>query len=825
MVTKRAPPIVETVTEDDPSTPTSFEEVEAEDELEEAEEDEANLKNYESDLDEGGSSVGSTETNYANDADYEGPLLLGPTICRVILGAKTEIGEEVCCGTIAKNCNRRGHSDIRAKQSARVAPIGIYVGKRNNKEKVDGVITSFISEADYASSKARDRSNIDALSQSDQKKASEALLSPKETTVAFDTSGAPPTRSTSFASRIPTPRTPSKNIPALKTKPSLKINTASLNAVPSPAYARTVPESTTELQAMIKTMKSKAPPMEAPKALNVPPNSTKTPESNTDKQLQEALLYNANLQGMMETLLSNQQASRDTNSAQKSKAKATKSRKKPHYWAVTCGWQLGIFKVPPDREDYQKATQGFPKSKLSSRKFSTRKAATRWFDAELAASDEDGTELSDSENSDDNSSDNSDQGRKGPSRLRGGGRKGGSSPDSSDNSSSEDEGTADSDDGSEEDQPTIKRLRRKLTKKEIKVSKKASKPKKQIKPSKKGSRKPNRLSDILNPEALGPDSSVGKDDEIFGQSLEIQSEVIDFLCPKGVTLDVQEELMESATDVCALPGKLKGDDASSTMEALGATLSDMNSRNARRKNTIPRETQWQTSNRNALGRIKTYQNLIGFVGEFGKQRKQVLKNMRGRMTDSLFHAGWEIEEANLFYQAGLLPTIMRLTMEHYWELLSHLRNIATEHLEDWEAAFTHVVHHSEKLRVIRDNAATRNQMLFQNYVYLRDAVAKDFHSSSLTGKFTKTIQEQIRSLRVTMEETQALGARLKDPNNPHYACAHCHSDIHEGGQNKCPLAKIKVKRARTLAKALAARIEEDPDDAENIINQAVLQEK
>jgi hypothetical protein len=116
-------------------------------------------------------------------------------------------------------------------------------------------------------------------------------------------------------------------------------------------------------------------------------------------------------------------------------------------------------------------------------------------------------------------------------------------------------------------------------------------------------------------------------------------------------------------------------------------------------------------------------------------------------------------------------------------------------------------------------------MLFQNYVCLRDAVAKDFHSSSLTGKFTKTVQEQIRSLRATIEETQALGARLKDPNNPQCSCAHCHSDIHEGGQNKCPLTKIKVKRARTLAKALAARIEEDPDNAENIINQAVLQEK
>jgi hypothetical protein len=829
MVTKRAPPIVETVTEDKLSPPISFEEIDAEDEAEA--EEEASLKNYESDLDEGGSSVGSTETNYANDADYEGPLLLGPTICRVVLGTKTDLGEEVCCGTIAKDCTRRGHTDIRATQPARVAPSGIYVGKRNNKDKVDGIINSFLSEADHAAHKARDRTNIEALSQSDQKKASEALLSPKQTTVAFDTSGSPPNLSTAFASRIPTSRTPSEPVPAVRPKPSLKVNPAAAKAAPRQAPARTVLESTAELQAMIKTMRNnEAPTREAIKpsapqhASKVQPKLAKIQEADTDKQLREALECNAKLQSMMETLISNQ-ASRDAKSAQRNKAKPKKPAKKPHYWAVTCGWHLGIFKLPTDLEDYQNATLGFPTSKLSSRKFSTRKAATRWFDAELADSDDDGTKSSDADNSEEDYSDSSNEGRAKPSRIRGGGRKGGSSPDSSDNSSSDDEGKSDSDDDSDDDQNAIKRLRRKLTKKEIKVSKKASKPSKQTKPSKKGCKKPNRLSDILNPEALGPDASVGKDDEIFGQSLEIQSEVIDFLCPKGVTLDVQEELMESATDVCALPGKLKGDDVSSTMEALGATLSDMNSRNARRKNTIPRETQWQTSNRNALGRIKTYQNLLDFVGEFGKQRKQVLKNMRGRMTDSLFHAGWDIEEANLFYQAGLLPNVMRLTMDHYWELLSHLRNIATEHLDDWEAAFTHVLHHSEKLRVIRDNAATRNQMLFQNYVYLRDAVSKDFHSSSLTGKFTKTIQDQIRSLRTTMEEAQALGTRLKDPNNPHYTCAHCHSDIHEGGQTKCPLTKIKVKRARILAKTLTARIEEDPDNAESIIKQAVLQEK
>ena len=108
---------------------------------------------------------------------------------------------------------------------------------------------------------------------------------------------------------------------------------------------------------MIKTMKSKAPPMEAHQALNVRPNFSKTQEANTGKQLRKALICNANLQRMMETLMSNQ-ASLEAKSAKKRKTKATKPKKKPHYWAVTCGWHLGFFKLPTDLEDYQKATLG-----------------------------------------------------------------------------------------------------------------------------------------------------------------------------------------------------------------------------------------------------------------------------------------------------------------------------------------------------------------------------------------------------------------------------------------------------------------------------------
>jgi hypothetical protein len=313
---------------------------------------------------------------------------------------------------------------------------------------------------------------------------------------------------------------------------------------------------------------------------------------------------------------------------------------------------------------------------------------------------------------------------------------------------------------------------------------------------------------------------VGKEDEIFGQSLEVQSEVLNFICPKGITLDVKEELMEAATDVCALPGKLKGNDASSTMEALGATISDLNSRNARCKNTIPREAQWQNSNRNALGNIKTFKELVSCTNELGAQRKQVIKNMHNRMTNTLFHAGWEVEEANLYYQAGLPPNIVRLTMDHYWELFTHLQSVATMQVNNWEAAKIHLQHHADKLRVIHDNASTRNQMLVQNHVYLRDAVASEFHSSSLTGKFMETMQDQMKSLLATIEVG---GARPKTPN-PNYPCAHCHSAIHEGGQNMCPLTKIKPKKARAMVAAIAAKILEDPDNADDIIHQALEQE-
>jgi hypothetical protein len=587
--------------------------------------------------------------------------------------------------------------------------VGRYTGKSNNKDQVDGVLVTFQSQADYEALKAKDRAAMLALGQLDQKKAAEALLSPKQCAVTFDT--------------IPTPRTSSPALSASSRKPKLTVDTG-------PGLATKTPR--TEKEVMAKsTAKSVA---------NAQARSDKTVVTDTDLKLREALEMNANLTGMVEALMSKQKEMAAIGATVAKRKKSSSKAAKPHYYAVACGWHVGVFKVPTDLKEYQKATLDFPKRKLNTKRFATRKAASSWLQEELADSDEeqDFRRSDRSESDEERSIDSSSDEKHCPRRNHRDSHRDESPPDSSDESNSDEEEDSDSEDDSDDDQQELKRLRRRLTKAEIK-SRRSHKHSKRTTTKRKSNKKPSRISDILSPEALGPDASVGKEDEIFGQSLEVQSEVLNFICPKGITLDVKEELMEAATDVCALPGKLKGNDASSTMAALGATLSDLNSRNARRKNTIPRETQWQNSNRNALGNIKTFKELVSCANELGAQRKQVIKNMHNRMTDTLFHAGWEVKEANLYYQAGLLPNIMRLTMDHYWELFTHLRSMASMQVDNWEAAKMHLQHHADKLRVIRDNASTRNQMLVQNYVYLRDAVASEFHSSDLTGKFMETM--------------------------------------------------------------------------------------
>jgi hypothetical protein len=165
-----------------------------------------------------------------------------------------------------------------------------------------------------------------------------------------------------------------------------------------------------------------------------------------------------------------------------------------------------------------------------------------------------------------------------------------------------------------------------------------------------------------------------------------------------------------------------------------------------------------------------------------------------------------MHEALLYYQIGLLPNVVRLTMEHYYELFLHLRTLGTTRPETWDTmGSVHTNHHSEKLRIIRYNASSRAQMILQNYIYLRDTREKDFSSNSLTGAITMALQEQIHDLEVSME------APPKQISNPQWACAHCHSDFHDGGQLECPLKDVPTRKAWQVGKEIMKAVKDSLD--------------
>jgi hypothetical protein len=103
--------------------------------------------------------------------------------------------------------------------------------------------------------------------------------------------------------------------------------------------------------------------------------------------------------------------------------------------------------------------------------------------------------------------------------------------------------------------------------------------------------------------------------------------------------------------------------------------------------------------------------------------------------------------------------------------------------------------------------------LLRAYTYLRDAKRDGFTDMKLMGTITQKLQEITRTLH-----DQGGSARLKLKD---WACTHCHSEIHEGGEGSCPLKELKAKPARRIARDAAKRIKDEPD----VINRMIQEEK
>jgi hypothetical protein len=89
------------------------------------------------------------------------------------------------------------------------------------------------------------------------------------------------------------------------------------------------------------------------------------------------------------------------------------------------------------------------------------------------------------------------------------------------------------------------------------------------------------------------------------------------------------------------------------------------------------------------------------------------------MREVLVKAGWTLADSKIFVEAGLLPRIIRASMQYYFYLLLHLRHILV-----WDPLRIEEWFHT--LNTMRPNyetpvphAVRRSQVLLQSYTYLR----------------------------------------------------------------------------------------------------------
>jgi hypothetical protein len=116
------------------------------------------------------------------------------------------------------------------------------------------------------------------------------------------------------------------------------------------------------------------------------------------------------------------------------------------------------------------------------------------------------------------------------------------------------------------------------------------------------------LSDIIDISKSGPDKLAGKPREIYETSVNVESQVLKILCPKGVTSSVQQELVGTCPDIVTLPGKVSYGNGAvneqiSVVDQLAQSSGAISDRTVRRQDQQPRDTQWRATSHNNLGRL------------------------------------------------------------------------------------------------------------------------------------------------------------------------------------------------------------------------------
>jgi hypothetical protein len=333
---------------------------------------------------------------------------------------------------------------------------------------------------------------------------------------------------------------------------------------------------------------------------------------------------------------------------------------------------------------------------------------------------------------------------------------------------------------------------------------------------------PNPSKELVDFRMSAPDTSVGKPDEICDVSINVSTAVRDLLCPKGLTQEMQNRLVEVVPDVLAAPGKLtssmQGDSPDPNIyDHFAEALADLADVNAQHLGSHRRDTQWKSGSRNYLAKIGSADAAIETVTQLMAMHRELFESLTAALlTEVLLNAGWTFEDALIYCKSGGLVILVTRTLDDYCALLLFATYKVLRHSENWNhVSKIYVDHHASKLALIRLLSRRREHMLYRNYTYLRDARAANFQTLSIVSKLA---EHNLASILSPVENKDKKTATK-------WECTHCHGKFYTGGSAKCDLADLPTKAAREVAKGIDKKIADGGTEKSKIVADAIKENK
>ncbi|CAJ1953805.1 unnamed protein product [Cylindrotheca closterium] len=332
------------------------------------------------------------------------------------------------------------------------------------------------------------------------------------------------------------------------------------------------------------------------------------------------------------------------------------------------------------------------------------------------------------------------------------------------------------------------------------------------------------------------DSSKDDKDKIHGLSI-FDSQVDRAMMPEALLRSQYNKgLYDVTNDIASLPGtcspKGGGGDVdvnTDTTDIMQQFLETVESSKSPSMKTTITAIHYPKTSRHGLSLIKSKADLFKAASTIAEDKELTSRNQQLRIQSYLHDRGYMKGFIDNYLERSLLCLIIQETLTNYTALINKIRQKRIDGMSDvWKGSEAYLLlsHHSKELLRIRVHSTSKR--LFQNYIYLRDAQAKNFNSNKITEKTITNVREENRLFQEALDsrlealveerlaEHLAKNKKGAGKGNDEPKCSWCHNrDLHialgiKHTPKACPLKSHPTTWAKKACRKVLQTYKADP---------------